>query len=89
MAKRKIEIAEYESAHKQFLKAINPELTKQGLGRLRSKVRGDGAFSRKVSKKFYAKFLAEGGKALDWQAFAKWLLENLPAIIAALMAIFA
>lgn len=89
MAKIRLTVADHEAAHSQFLKAVNPELTKQGLGRLRSRIKGDGAFTRRVSHRLYAKFVAEGGKVGDWQAWVKYLLENLPAIIAALMAIFA
>lgn len=88
MARRKIEIAEYESAHKHFVKTIAGELPQRGLKKLLAKVRGDGAFSRRVSKRLYGQYLAAGGEAGDWQAWIKYLLENLPAIIAALMAIF-
>lgn len=86
--KVRLTVADHEAAHTQFLKALNPKLTEQGLGRLRSKLKGDGALTRRVSRRFYAKFVADGGKVGDWQAFLKYLLENLPAIIAALMAIF-
>ena len=89
MAKRKIAAAEYDAAHKQFMAMLAAELPSRGLKRLLAKARGEGAFARRISRRFYGQYLAAGGKAGDWQAFAKWLLENLPAIIAALMVIFA
>lgn len=46
-------------------------------------------FQRKVAKLMYSRFLRSGGAAGDWPAFLQWLLENLPAIIQAIMAIFA
>lgn len=90
MAKKaKITAAEHDAAHKTFMATVGAELPGRGLARLRTAIRKDGAFTRRVCRRYYAKYLDEGGKAGDWKEFAQWLLENLPAIIAALMAIFA
>ena len=42
----------------------------------------------RIAKRQFARYLKAGGDGADWQAFLKWLIENLPAIIAAIMALF-
>lgn len=89
MAKKRITASVYAQAHKAFAATLTPQMAGGATGKAWGKFRGNGPIARWVSARQYDKYLAAGGTAGDWKEFAKWLLENLPAIIAAIMAIFA
>jgi hypothetical protein len=74
--------------HKKFTEFLAGELPPRGLKRALSRFRGEGVRGKRMAKKWYGKFLDGGGKEGDWQSFFKFLLENLPAIIAMIMALF-
>lgn len=59
-----------------------------GTGKLKAGFRQSGLFRREFAEQQYRKYLKAGGKPGDWESFLKWLIENLPAIIAALMVLF-
>lgn len=85
MAKQvKISAADIAQAAATLDKALN------GTGKLKSrfKEKRNGKFRERLAEKQYRKFLAGGGKAGDWQSFLDWLIENLPKIIAMIMALF-
>jgi hypothetical protein len=88
MAKVKITAAEAEEAHKHFMATMKAELPARGLAKANTRLRREGPFAKRLSKKWYGRFLEAGGRAGDWKAFAEWLLENLPKIIAMIMALF-
>jgi hypothetical protein len=44
---------------------------------------------RLIAKRQFAKYIKAGGDGGNWQAFLDWLVKNLPAIIAMIMALFA
>lgn len=95
MAKKKIKVTDAMAAEAEptFTKAGATKLTAIGAGSRRTefrekrlaKKRRDGA------KKFYQRFLDDGGTVGDWQSFLEWLLEHgdeLIAFIAKLISLF-
>jgi len=86
MAKKKISAKEYAEAHDQLVTALGNEFASKGkvLGRLLE----GGPIAKRLSRRAYDDYLAAGGKAGDWKAFAQWLLENLPKILALLLPLF-
>lgn len=88
MAKTKVTADEYDEAHDQFMALMKTELPARGLGRLNTRLRGDGLIARRMSKRWYNKYLEDGGKSGDWKSFLTWLLENLPKILAIILPLF-
>lgn len=86
---KKLSAADAAQAHQTFMATLAKELPSRGLSKLNNRVKRDGAFARRQSARQYQRYLADGGKAGDWKAFAEWLIKNLPTIIALLMTIFA
>ena len=84
----KITAAMADEAHKQFMAFVKGELPKLGLNKAHSRLRGNGPFARRLSKRMYKKFLDDGGTVGDWTSFLTWLKENLPQIIALTMSLF-
>lgn len=54
----------------------------------RFRQKNNGPLRQRMTKRFYPRYLAEGGKPRDWEAFWKYLLENLPKLIAMLVSLF-
>jgi hypothetical protein len=86
---KKIAASELKQAHATFMKAVGGTFTAMEQGGVFGRFKREGIIGRRLSQRYYERYLSAGGEAGNWQEFAKWLLENLPAIIAAIMALFA